>query len=454
MRLNKAASVITIIALISLTLAPMAPSEASAQYTVIYILEDGSIAVLPPDASPRIEKVSDNLYAFTGNIYGRIIVQRDNIVIDGAGFKLYGSDRGTWLYAGTGINITGRANITIRNVVLSFYEAAIYIERSANISVEFVSIENVYAGIYAIWSSNIVVRRSEFRNVDDRALWIDESDNASIIGSVFADVFRAVHIYNSTNISVMRNEVRGWEKTYYGIYLYRVRYSNVVGNIVEGRYGIYVFLSDNNAIYDNLFNNSYWNFAVVSGWNSWSTSPAEGKNILGGDKIGGNAYILASGDGYSQTCSDEDKDGFCDLPLSLDGTNRNVDMYPLKFTGYAAPPAGTATITITVTSKITETVTLISERTIPKTVTYYNLSTLTLTHTLTLRESVPITETAKETVIYVTTMPPGSVVVTETAILERRVIDIVPSLLSSIITILTLTWIAAFLLKRMAPKGS
>lgn len=441
--IKSSAVVIVTAALILLLLANLIQLEATTQYAVIYILEDGSIAVLPPDASPKIERISDNVYTLTGDIYGRIVVQRDNIVIEGAGFRLYGSTLGTWAYTGVGINITGRANITIRNLAISFYEAAIYVEGSANVYAEYISVGNAYSGIYALSSSNITVWGSEFSYIDDRAVCIEDSNNASVIGNSFTDVFRAVHVYNSTYVSITGNEVRGWNKTYYGIYLYRTRYSNIASNIVEGRYGIYVFLSDNNMIYNNFFNNSVWNFAVVSGRNSWSVDPSEGRNILGGDKIGGNAYILAGGDGYSQTCPDENNDGFCDLPLSLDGTDKNVDLYPLKFAGEVVP-VPTRTVTETITLTTTKLTTLISERT----VTHRDTSTLTLT--LTLRESVGVTET----VTHFTEIPPSSVVITETAILERKVTDIVPSLISSIITILTLTWIAAFFLKKTAPKAA
>jgi hypothetical protein len=48
------------------------------------------------------------------------------------------------------------------------------------------------------------------------------------------------------------------------------------------------------------------------------------RNPLGGDNLGGNAWLKPDGTGYSQTCSDADGDGICDSPYSLtqyDGTD-------------------------------------------------------------------------------------------------------------------------------------
>ncbi|MDH5391082.1 MAG: right-handed parallel beta-helix repeat-containing protein, partial [Candidatus Bathyarchaeota archaeon] len=73
----------------------------------IYIRSDGSIE---PSTAP-IQHIGD-VYTFTANIYDSIIVERDNIVVDGAGYTVQktGSD--------TGITLQGRINVTIRNAVI------------------------------------------------------------------------------------------------------------------------------------------------------------------------------------------------------------------------------------------------------------------------------------------------------------------------------------------------
>jgi hypothetical protein len=51
-------------------------------------------------------------YTLTGNIYDEIVIERDNIVVDGADYATEGTDaRGSF-----GIDLTGRSNVTIKNM--------------------------------------------------------------------------------------------------------------------------------------------------------------------------------------------------------------------------------------------------------------------------------------------------------------------------------------------------
>jgi hypothetical protein len=77
----------------------------------IHIRADGSID--PPDAF--ISTADYVTYALTGNIYSDadgIVVQRDNIVVDGAGYTVTGSG------SGNGITLTERSDVTVRNVTI------------------------------------------------------------------------------------------------------------------------------------------------------------------------------------------------------------------------------------------------------------------------------------------------------------------------------------------------
>ena len=78
------------------------PVKAS---STIYIRADGSI-------EPQIANITslDNvIYTFTGDNYYSIVIERDNIIVDGADFVLKA-------LSGHGINLTGRENVTIRNM--------------------------------------------------------------------------------------------------------------------------------------------------------------------------------------------------------------------------------------------------------------------------------------------------------------------------------------------------
>ena len=93
-------------------------SNVKAQSTNIYINADGDIV-----GTNNIQRNGD-LYVLTGNISGSILVQKSNIILDGAGYTLEG-------YGGTGIDLTNNLteypslyeirNVTVKNLrILNF----------------------------------------------------------------------------------------------------------------------------------------------------------------------------------------------------------------------------------------------------------------------------------------------------------------------------------------------
>jgi hypothetical protein len=104
--------------------------------------------------------------------------------------------------------------------------------------------------------------------------------------------------------------------------------------------GIFMNGSTNDNFYNNLLNNSinvYWDSELP---NYWNTTQQSGTRIYSfGTDIGGNYYTNSTENGYSDTCVDSNKDGFCDLPLNLTNMvsctvdvdcGSNVDYLPLS----------------------------------------------------------------------------------------------------------------------------
>ena len=116
----------------------------------VYIRADGSID--PSDAPIQRD---GNLYILTGNIISStdgIVVERDNIVIDGAGHMLQGTG------SGTGVDFSGRSNVTIKNITIAKFHTGICLYSSSNNSISGNNItDNVY-GISLLSSSNVHVR--------------------------------------------------------------------------------------------------------------------------------------------------------------------------------------------------------------------------------------------------------------------------------------------------------
>jgi len=87
----------------------------------IYIREDGSV---DPQTAP-ISRL-DNLYAFTDDIDGNLVIERDNIAIDGENHTLRGSR------PEVGVDVTMRSNVTLQHIVFRNFSIAIHLRFSPN----------------------------------------------------------------------------------------------------------------------------------------------------------------------------------------------------------------------------------------------------------------------------------------------------------------------------------
>ncbi|MBT0161013.1 hypothetical protein G4O51_13635, partial [Candidatus Bathyarchaeota archaeon A05DMB-2] len=114
----------------------------------IYIRADGSIH--PADAPISI---FDNVtYTLTDNIVGAvlydwssaIVIERGNIVVDGAGYTVEGTEA-SW---SKGIDLTGQRNVTIKNMEIKKFYYGIWLDEASNNSMVGNNITaNKWAGI-------------------------------------------------------------------------------------------------------------------------------------------------------------------------------------------------------------------------------------------------------------------------------------------------------------------
>lgn len=88
----------------------------------VYIRADGTV---DPATTP-IERFGD-VYVFTGNLLNHTLeVQRDNIVVDGAGFTLKG------VGVNAGVTLSGRKNVTVKNLDIRNYVMSVWLQQSTN----------------------------------------------------------------------------------------------------------------------------------------------------------------------------------------------------------------------------------------------------------------------------------------------------------------------------------
>jgi parallel beta-helix repeat protein len=131
--------------------------------------------------------------------------------------------------------------------------------------------------------------------------------------------------YNTVaNVNLSGNAV-------HGIYFLDSSYNNLSSFTVSGSGTDGIYFDDGggsssgNMFYNGIFNDTVNYVSVdLDNVNYWNTTLQLVDNIIGGAKLGGNFWS-----GYSESCTDANFDGICDVPLVLDASN--TDELPLRY---------------------------------------------------------------------------------------------------------------------------
>ncbi len=179
------------------TLIQVIESEPS---ETIYIRVDGSV-----EGTDKIQQVG-NVYLLVDNIDDSIIVERDSIVIDGAGFTLSAN-------GGYGVKLDYRHNVTVRNLIVKDTYRAI---------------DLTFAG------DNIIVGNTIINS--ERAIYFWFSWRNNVTGNTISKATYAFDFYISPNSWSQRNVVSG-------------------NTVLDSAMGINL-MESNNTFSDNIINSS------------------------------------------------------------------------------------------------------------------------------------------------------------------------------------------------------
>jgi parallel beta-helix repeat protein len=194
-------------------------------------------------------------------------------------------------------------------------------------------------GIYVYRSSatttNETIKNCIVTDWYDGIYLVDSDSNTLSNITSNSNTYNGIHFYVSSSNTL--SNITANSNSYYGIFLYYYSNSNTIKNsIIQGnsQYGIYLYTAGipANLIYNNLFNNTNnFYFAGTIYANNWNTTRQTGSRIYSpGTEIGGNYWTNPTGNGYSDTCTDSNKDGFCDSYYELSATGPNRDYLPLS----------------------------------------------------------------------------------------------------------------------------
>jgi parallel beta-helix repeat protein len=203
----------------------------------IYIRADGSI---DPTGAPILRE--GDIYTLTSNITSDangIIIERDNMMLDGNGYTLQGS--GT----GTGIYLSGRENVTVRNTQIQAFRYGIVLTDSSNNSISGNTITTNGNGIAFSGSSNNNINGNTMTNNGECIMFSGSLNNSISVNTITNNWYGIAFSGSSTN-SISGNTITA--NTYSGIGLSDSSNNNSIsGNtITNNEYGVVLSGSSNN----------------------------------------------------------------------------------------------------------------------------------------------------------------------------------------------------------------
>jgi len=254
----------------------------------IYIRADGSVD--PPTAP--IDRDND-LYRLTGNItcsFNGIVIERDNMTLDGNGFTLKGSG------VGNGLSLDGRVNVTATNMTIESFEHGVQANNSGLIALNHdLRIMSNGGGVTFSNTNDSTIISNSFLNNSRWAIHLASAVNNTIslndlrnngynttVGS-FGSI--AIGQYSSNN-RVLNNRIANPENRSRGLHLNQTS-GNIIyqNNLTDcGLVHVSMYNSSNNVIEQNIIGN--YPLLLFAVWIMGSDS-----NQIRGNNISGRAGV-------------------------------------------------------------------------------------------------------------------------------------------------------------------
>jgi len=260
----------------------------------ITINADGSVT---PSTAPIHQK--GNVYTLTGNLNGSVIVEKDNIVFDGAGFTLQGSGNVTDQYGfpqyngpqnETAISLTGRTKDTIENLNITDFGIGIALYNSSKCIISGNKLYNNNDGISLTNSWNNWIKQNDFENITTTAVGGNGSSNLISENRIVKDSNQGIFVGGSNDV-ISGNYM---EANFIDIYVASSQNSIIGNNITGVGYGIgiqFVY----GYVYGNVISKNWISNCDIAIWDSEYSN----NNTIFENNIVGNSFAVFSDDGFS-----------------------------------------------------------------------------------------------------------------------------------------------------------
>lgn len=195
----------------------------------------GSVCINPDGSVTGTDKIQRNgdIYTLTSDIVNNsVVVQRDNVVIDGHNFTIHGNYP---LFFGVGVSLSARNNVTIRNVAVTNFQIGINLENATQ--------------------SKLINNNITTYTYED-GIKLTNSTNNILSNNViysYADLYsppnRGISLENCSKNTISENRVTG---NFYSIYLRLSNNNTLSGNsITKSEFGFDLYFSSNNILAGN-----------------------------------------------------------------------------------------------------------------------------------------------------------------------------------------------------------
>ncbi|MGB9854631.1 MAG: NosD domain-containing protein [Candidatus Bathyarchaeales archaeon] len=347
------------------------PAEANG---TIYIKADGSI---DPSTAP-IKKVG-NTYTLTSDIYGSIVVEKDDIVFDGSGYTVQGTDEKGYHI---GIKVSNCSSIAIKNFKIKGFDIGVFLYKSSNCIILRNNITDNGDGIHLLYSDNSIISENNVTDNYAHGMMVEISRNHRILRNKVAnntnrrglqgDFGIGICFYLTNDSSVFENymadngvgiELRGFNNSVYrnnivynsagieicfeqsiknnvyennianngkGVHVVWGSSDNHIyhNNIANNGVGVCIYDASHNNIHRNNFINNTASAPKVSEWNliPWVEVPPKppGFNAWDDSKEGNYWSDFVKKYPYAKEIDDS---GIWDTPYII--SENNQDSYPL-----------------------------------------------------------------------------------------------------------------------------
>jgi parallel beta-helix repeat protein len=269
--------------------------------TAITIQTNGDVA----PASAPIQRVGST-YTLTANISGyNILIQRSNIVLDGAGFGLRCADG-----SGVGVLMEAVANVTVQNLTVERFYVGVSVINSTDCTIKQNNIlQSRGNGIQIQTCNGIIIFQNTLTQNSNCALSVATSSETKIVdNTISANPRTAIEINMGSSESVVfRNAIAD---NNIGLILTNSTQNIILGNTIQHNTAFGIKLQENqanNLVYSNNFidNSALYGFQVSMPWpnnpvqwdngkagNYWSDYQARYPNATQTSSVGDTAYFI------------------------------------------------------------------------------------------------------------------------------------------------------------------